>query len=218
MCEPYEILPEFQGLSADERRIRATRTGVSRLFAKPGRVILPLGEGKCAFPQMEFDLTENGWVVPLSENLAKIDIFGGDLNFMGARQTIFGRHFALPGRQPTQIVGAVNWESDPECFEAIAKLLKRHDSTRPGGDLAQVSRQVIQRLRAAYTNSELLEGDGREVAALHEQLAILLPKLQESKEYVELDRVDFGRCTRGQTEDPGFCRSPEAGCSRHDER
>jgi hypothetical protein len=185
VCEPYQILPEFEALSADERRIRATRTGIDRLFVKPGGVILPLGNGKCAFPHMEFDATENGWIVPLSENLAKIDVFRGDLDFMGARQTIFGRHFALPGRHPTQIDGAVNWESDPECFEAIARLLKRHDSTRPGGELAQVSRQVIQRLRAAYTNSELLEGDGREVAALHERLAILLPKLQKSIEYVD---------------------------------
>jgi hypothetical protein len=185
VCEPYEICLAFENMTPDEQRDFATRKGVDHGLQDLGRIILPLGNGKCAFPQMQFDHGVNGWIVSHSEDLSNIITFEADACSMESSFLIAGRRFALPGRLPQRIVGAVNWESDADCYEAIVRFLNKTETLREGADLEHISKKIIGRLHSAYVQSELLNGADHKIAALHERLATLLPKLQDGDKLVD---------------------------------
>ena len=176
-CEPYEIIRSFSNHSPDEQREIAKQRGIERGIQTLPRLVLPLSKDTCIFPKVKPD-NDGKWLLAISESEERIETFVLPDDQFGANLALMGRYFALPGRWPNKLRGAVNWQSDFDCIQAICKTIKKTEDVI-GGELSSVNQTVLRRLATAYQNGDLLSGDGR-LSALHERLGLLLPKLNSA--------------------------------------
>jgi hypothetical protein len=188
VCEPYEIIADFERLTPEEQRDTATLGGFKRGLQQLSQIVLPLGDGKCAFPHMRLQAESGRWTVSPEEDTSSIKLYSCDLRDTIALEgpsPVAGRFFALPGHRPSHPVGLVNWQSDAEFFDTIIKFIKRTDELHPGSDLNQISKAVMRRLRTAYVQAELLSGYPGQNEALHERLGPFIAKLEGGGEAIE---------------------------------
>jgi hypothetical protein len=185
VCEPYEVIAAFDVLSFDERRETATVKGFARERQQLSRVILPLGGGKCAFPEFRFDAKKGRWLLSTEEDLSRIKIYEADDATIGGSISVWRGFFALPGRHPARNIGIVNWESDTEFFDRMMNFIRRTRDLRPGSELSQVSKAVIGRLRAAYVRAEVLNAIPGENAALRDRLPSFLTRTDGDCEAID---------------------------------
>jgi hypothetical protein len=180
VCEPFEILSAFEATTPDERRKRASISGMRLGSQSLPRVILPMGGGKCAFPRLRFYPNDSMWLVSPDEDPSKICLYEADDSCDGGY--IFdGRSFALPGRYPSREIGLVNWQTDADFFGSVVKLVKNTGDLQPGSSTQALSKSVIERLQSSYTRAGIFNGVSGEMQAVRERLGEFLPKLEGSQ-------------------------------------
>ncbi|WP_339160524.1 hypothetical protein [Methylobacterium bullatum] len=174
--EPYEIFDLLNESGPVELRNTLIDKGVRRYSQEEPRIIIPFSDGKCAFPRMQRIGTAPAWTLSYQEELDRVGLYATHQDGFGWIE-IEGRKFVLPGRQPKDLVGWVNWQKDGEFLQVLLKRIRKSANLRPGTDDFKLNDQTVRRLTALYRDADIInDHEGANVAAL-ERLGEFLSKL-----------------------------------------
>ncbi len=173
--EPYQLVHELAGVTAEARRTALLKTGLDRNLQEEPRVLVPMGDGEVAFPRLQRG-TADRWTLSLQEEAEKIDVYavpaGGFREFL-----VDGRAFALPGRVPTRTVGCVNWQADGEFLQYLVRKLRKAGAFTSVADDFRITERMIGRLQAFYRDTDVIGERAGSNEAVRDRLGELLEKL-----------------------------------------
>lgn len=176
--EPIEIL-DFSSSGPEAARRAIVELGVDPVLFPTSEVVVVVGPNSAVRLRLKQGYHDGKWRPENVDALDALNVYPYDASFH-AGVAVSGRRFLLPDAPLGVPTGIVDWTSDIDFLSKVLNKIRRSSSTQHDVD-RELTKRTIERLMAAFRDSEMLATDPKSNQAMLERLRVLAPSLKANR-------------------------------------
>ncbi len=165
---------DLSSIPMEQARRKVVEEGLRLAWSPLGDCIILLENGDYVRVRLERDEHRGGLWVPAATPLERLELFHASKPVSGDAVSE-RRKFLIPGREAGEPIGRIDWSPDREFFPRAVARLRRQALKQGGNDWVHLTKDAVERLAGALSESRLWPHDRAEWEVMAKRIRAFLP-------------------------------------------